>query len=149
VFNGKFWVFIAIGLCLIMSCATVPNAPLSQGTKNTLSLPSGEVVWDLNGEWDASVVNYGEQASSGSYPQLFKITQTGSSFKGSRMIDDPWNKSGTEGLRGELQKSGFKNVMIVSSQGPMYIHADGQISDDGNKMVVDVFMKVKVTYTRK
>ena len=58
-----------------------------QGSKKTITLPSGEVVCDLNGEWDAFVENYGPSASAGSYPQRLKITQTGSSFVAIRMIE--------------------------------------------------------------
>ncbi|MDK0748911.1 hypothetical protein P7A58_15455, partial [Clostridium perfringens] len=48
-----------------------------QGSKKTITLPSGEAVWDLNGEWDVRVENYGDWAAYGSYPQIWKITQTG------------------------------------------------------------------------
>ncbi len=39
-----------------------------QGSKKTITLPSGEVVWDLNGEWDVLIENYGDKAAYGSYP---------------------------------------------------------------------------------
>jgi len=38
-----------------------------QGSKKTITLPTGEVVWDLNGEWDTFVENYGAKASAGKY----------------------------------------------------------------------------------
>ena len=60
-----------------------------QGSKKTITLPSGEVVWDLNGEWDAFIEDYGPWIAFGSYPQIVKITQKGSSFVAIRMIDDP------------------------------------------------------------
>jgi hypothetical protein len=73
-----------------------------QGSKKTITLPNGEVVWDLNGEWDVLVENYGPWAMAGSYPQIAKITQMGSSFEAIRMIDDPHNRKGTKSLQGEL-----------------------------------------------
>ena len=89
-----------------------------QGSKKTITLPSGEVVWDLNGEWDAFVENYGPNAFAGSYPQIEKITQTGSSFVAIRMIDDPWNLKGSQSLQGELDKSGIKKVTILTAPWP-------------------------------
>lgn len=118
-----------------------------QGSKKTITLPSGEVVWDLNGEWDAFVENYGPSISSGSYPQINKITQTGSSLVAIRMIDDPWNQKGNQSLQGELDKSGIKKVTILARSGP--IEAKGQISDDGNKIIIDDGYKARLTLTRK
>jgi hypothetical protein len=119
-----------------------------QGSKKTITLPSGEVVWDLNGEWDAFVENYGPSISSGSYPQIWKITQEESSFVAVRMIDDPWNPKGSQAFKGELDKSGIKKVTVLPTRsGP--IEAKGQISDDGNKIIIDDSYKVRLTATRK
>jgi hypothetical protein len=60
----------------------------------TVPLPSGEVVWDSNGEWAVRVDNYGGWASYGNYPQIWNITQKGSSFVAVRMIDEIWNRKG-------------------------------------------------------
>ena len=134
-------------VCFI-SLMTLVSTLHGQGSKKTIRLPSGEVVWDLNGEWDVRVENYGVWATSGSYPQIWKITQTGSSFVAVRMIDDPWNRKGSEAARGELDKSGFKKLQIISSKsGPF--DAKGKINDDGNKMEIDSVERVKETATRK
>ena len=121
-----------------------------QGSKKTITLPSGEVVCDLNGEWGAFVELIGAISMGGgkSYPQIEKITQTGSSFVAIRMINDPFNQKGSQALQGELDKSGIKKVTIFASQGP--IEAEGQISHDGNKIVIgDKGGKLRVTLTRK
>ncbi len=118
----------------------------SQGSKKTITLPNGDVVWDLNGEWDVYVENYGPAAFAGSYPQIFKITQTGSSFVAIRMIDDPWNSKGSQSIQGELDKSGMYKVMTGASSGP--IETKGQISDDGNKILIDDG-RHRLTLTRK
>src|SRR4030042_1114533 len=89
-----------------------------QGAKKTRTLPSGEVVWDLNGEWDTFVENYGPFTSGSNYPQFNKITQTGSSFVAIRMIDDPWNKKGSQSLQGEVDKNGIMKVTIFTAIGP-------------------------------
>ena len=120
-----------------------------QGSKKTITLPSGEVVCDLNGEWDTFVENYGPLAFAGSYPQIEKITQTGSSFVAIRMIDDPYNFKGSQSLQGELDKSGIKKVTITGASGNFVSEAKGQISDDGNKIVIDDGMCLRRTLTRK
>jgi len=120
----------------------------AQGSKKTITLPNGEVVWDLNGEWDAFVENYGPSISSGSYPQIEKITQTGSSFIAIRMIDDPWNPKGSQAFQGELDKSGIKKITVLPTRSPP-IEAKGQISDHGNKIIIDDGYKVRLTLTRK
>ena len=119
-----------------------------QGSKKTITLPNGEVVWDLNGEWDVLI----ESAYGGTTRDVFKITQQGSSFMAIRMMGNPYMPPGAEGARGELDKNGFKKVQIMSGMGPL--DSKGQISDDGNKMVIDTKnrpddVKVKQTYTRK
>jgi len=119
-----------------------------QGSKKTTTLPSGEVVCDLNGEWDAFVENYGVSTGAPSYPQIMKITQTGSSFVAIRMIDDPWNKKGSQSLQGELDKSGIKKVTVLFAlRNPA--EAKAQISDDGNKIIIDDGERTRLTLTRK
>jgi hypothetical protein len=118
-----------------------------QSSKKTITLPSGEVVCDLNGEWDVFIECYGPWKEFGSYPQIVKITQKGSSFVGIRMRDDPWNAKGAESIIGELDKSGFKKVQIMSAAGPL--DSKGKISQDGNKIVIDDGEKARQTYTRK
>lgn len=120
-----------------------------QGSKKTITLPSGEVVWDLNGEWRAFVEIIASISMGGgkSYAQIWKITQTGSSFVAIRMINDPYNQKGSQSLQGELDKSGIKKVTIFASQGP--IEAEGQISHDGNKIVIDDGRMFRLTLTRK
>ena len=118
-----------------------------QGSQKTITLPNGDVVWDLNGEWDAFIENYGTLALAGSYPQIEKITQSGSSFVAVRMIDDPYNPKGSQSLQGELDKSGSMKVTIQGASGSQ--EAKGQISDDGNKIIIDNGSWFKWTLTRK
>ena len=118
-----------------------------QGSKKTITLPSGEVIWDLNGEWDVFFEHYGSHPFPGTYPQIFRITQTGSSFVAIRMIDDPYNFKGSQSLQGELDKSGIKKVTILTTYAPL--DAKAQISNDGNKIVIDDGKEHRLTLTRK
>jgi len=121
-----------------------------QGSKKTITLPNGEVVWDLNGEWDVFVENFGLKAYAGNYPQINKITQTGSSFVAIRMIDDPNNLKGSQSLQGEIDKSGIiKKVTITGNFGNYVAEAKGQISDDGNKIIIDDRLQIRYTLNRK
>ncbi len=140
----KIFVVIICFVGVIIFASTLHG----QGSKKTITLPSGEVICDLNGQWDVRVENYGVWIYHGSYPQIWKITQTGGSFVAVRMIDDPGNPKGSEATRGELDKSGFKKLQIISSvQGAF--DAKGKISEDGNKMEIDCANRAKVTVTRK
>lgn len=134
-------------LMCFMSIMLFASTSHGQGAKKTLTLPNGEVVLDLSGEWNVLMENYGPNSWAGSYPQLVKVKQTGSSFVGVRMMDDPYNKKGAEQVRGELDKNGFKKVQMVSVQGE--IDANGTISEDGNKLVIDNGVRARATYTRK
>lgn len=139
---------IFLVLMCFMSVMFFASTSHGQSAKKTHTLPNGEVVLDVSGEWDVLVENYGPWSFAGSYPQLVKMTQTGSSFVGIRMKDDPWNPKGTEAIRGELDKNGLKKVQMVSTKsGP--IDAKGKISEDGKKMVIDNGERAKATYTRK
>ena len=42
----------------------------------TVKLPNGQEVFDISGEWDVLVENYGEFEQFGTYPQLAQITIT-------------------------------------------------------------------------
>ncbi len=119
------------------------------GTLKTIKLSSGEEVYDLNGDWDAFVENYGEQARFGIYSQVFRITQTGNTFEAIRLKNNPPPSPGRAGspcLRGELGTNGFQAVGMISGGGELR-PSKGQISEDGKRIVIDSGMN-KVTLTR-
>ena len=120
------------------------------GTMKTIKLSSGEEVYDLSGDWDTFVENYGEQARFGTYPQVFRITQTGNTFNAIRLKDNPPpspGRAGSPSLRGELERNGFKEVWLIHSGGDSW-PSKGQISEDGKKIVVDDGGTARVTLTR-
>ena len=119
------------------------------GTMKTIKLASGEEVYDLSGDWDAFVENYGAQARFGIYPQVFRITQTGNTFEAIRLKNNPPPSPGRAGspcLRGELETNGFKAVSMISGGGEPR-PSKGQISEDGKRIVIDSGMN-RVTLTR-
>ncbi len=124
----------------------------SQGSKKTITLPSGEVVCDLNGEWDALYENLGVSSMVGNLKDMLKITQQGGSFVGVKMIGTAWVPKDAVSIKGELDKNGIKNVRVVLSTASPYDEVSeckAQISEDGNKIIIDGGERIRVTLTRK
>lgn len=126
---------IAIGLLCIAAILAWTAVAGAQATSaaSKVQLPSGETVWDLSGDWDAFVENYGSAARFGIYPTAWKITQTGSAVNAIRAKANPATSPGAAGspsLLGELNKDGFTRVAIVSGAG-IIMPCKGQISEDG------------------
>ena len=135
-------------LIFLAAIATFTAMAYSQTAKKTITLPNGEVVWDLNGEWDVFVENYGIWSSFGRGMDLAEVTQQGSSFEGIRMMGTGSVQRGKVSIRGELEKNGFKKIQIYYINGN-FSDGKGQISEDGNRMIIDDGEKFRVTYTRK
>jgi hypothetical protein len=116
-----------------------------QGSKKTITLPSGEVVCDLNGEWDAQY----KSQYAGNFTDMLKITQQGGSFVGVKTIGSGTVPKDAVSIKGELEKNGIKRIWIMLFQGDSGMECKGQISEDGNKIIIDGGETVKVTLTRK
>lgn len=143
----KFGILLAVLVAVVSFLCMVQAQTVEKKWKKTVTLPSGEVILDISGEWDAVLENYGEWKGFGTSEDVFKITQEGSSFVAIRTKGNAYMSPGSAGTRGELDKSGFKKVLIISGAGP--IDAQGQISEDGNKIVIDNGVMVRQTLTRK
>jgi hypothetical protein len=120
-----------------------------QGSKKTITLPSGEVVWDLNGEWDALYEHFGTYSWVGNLTDMLKITQQGGSFVGVKMIGTPYVPKDAVSIKGELDKNGIKTVRVMFSSRANGTECKGQISEDGNKIIIESSESVRVTLTRK
>jgi hypothetical protein len=118
-----------------------------QGWKKTIILPSGEVVCDLNGEWDFLWMGRGEFKAMGHIPDVLEMTQQGNSFQGVRMIGNPVLPKGSLALTGELDHNGFKKLFYIGGggSGP----ARGKISKDGNTIEIKVGNSFDVDLTRR
>ncbi len=123
--------------------------PLKAGMPNTVTLSNGDVVYDLNGEWDAIFDN----KKLGTNKDVIKITQEGNKFVGIKLIGNQWVKKGSETIKGELGGDGFKSLYGYSlAHG--WQPSSAIISDGGNKIVEEQEIKaygytVVVTLTRK
>jgi hypothetical protein len=114
----------------------------------TIKLPNGQEVVDIRGEWDDYIENYGPWSVYGNYTNVLEITFKGNKFYGFRMKDCKYHTRGSIAIRGELDKDGIKKVQIITGLlGP--IDAKGQISEDGNKIIIDDGEHSRVTLIRK
>lgn len=143
---------IAIGILCIAAILAFTSVACAQATPTTpkVQLPSGETVWDLSGDWDAFVENYGPRERYGIYPNVWRLTQTGSTVSGIRVKDNPppsIASAGSPSLRGELDQTGFSKVWTVDPGGTPWA-GKGQISEDGTKLVIDNEKHARVTLTR-
>jgi len=128
-----------------------------------IRLPSGEEVFDLEGEWDALIEIYGQAAAYGAYSNVVKITITGNfcpingqitspiTIIGIRLKDNPPQMpapAGSEVIRGELESNEFQKLEMISDNGKAF-PCKGQISENGNKITIDTPNHGRMTLTRK
>ena len=136
-------------MCLI-SLVNFVSTLNGQGPQKTITLPNGEVVCDLNGEWDALYENLGAYLPLGNISDILKITQQGGSFVGVKMIGGNVVQKGDVSIKGELNKNGIKKVQVMPyTRFDKTLVYKSQISEDGNKIIIDGDQSVRVTLTRK
>jgi hypothetical protein len=127
-------------LCLVVMVSFLFIAQAQteeQGWKKTITLPSGEVVCDLNGEWDLLWSGRGGELGGQRVRNVLKITQQGDSFEGIRMLDIQYAlPKGSKAIEGELDKDGIKRLIFYATGGNV-IQYKGKISKDGNKIEFD------------
>ena len=127
---------------------TFMSIAYSQTGKNTVRLPNGELVCDLNGEWNTLYEPYGPMQHFGNMKSMIKITQQGNMFVGKSMIDTGFTPAGTEKIRGELDRDGIKKLQLTR---PDKDWSDGKVemSRDCNKIIIDDSDGLKMTLERK
>ena len=127
--------------------AHAQTAEEEKARAKTMTLPSGEVIYDLNGEWASCAEHYGSWEGHGTYPDIVEIKQEGTSFVGIRLIGNPFRLKGSLSIRGELDETGFKKVQILTGMGPL--DSKGEILFYGNKIILDDGEKLSVTLIRR
>ena len=142
-------VILIIGLVLV-ACGeqTEPLMPLDKGAPNTVTLSTGDVVYDISGEWDA-IIGYG--AYGGDQKDIVKINQDGNKFTGFVTIGHTGFKIGEELLTGELEKNGFKSIQRMSLSSGR-ISSSGKIDESCKTIIVksgDRGHSFSMTLTRK
>jgi hypothetical protein len=117
---------------------------------NNVRLSNGEVVYDLSGEWDT--IADARKAVGKIYKDIWKITQKGNEFVGIRLIGNECNPKGSEAIRGELEKDGFKSLQVSTAYG--WVSSKAKIGEKGNKIVIMTILPegnipMEITSTRK
>lgn len=131
---------------LVVTLLGVFAALTTAQTVNYVTLPNGEKVVDISGQWNTLIENYGPWAEYGSYPGVIKIVMNGSTFVGIRMKPTKYHAAGKLAFRGEIDKDGIKNFQIMTASGQ--IDSKAQILEDGNKIINDDGEKARGTLTR-
>ena len=126
------------------------HGPVALGPvqRNTVTLSNGEVIYDLNGEWDAHF----DDDWLGTGKDIFKITQKGNKFEGILLIGSEYVPKGVVAMKGELERNGFKSLNRFTGMG--WGPATGEISEKCNKIVIKRPLKTLgytqvLTLTRK
>jgi hypothetical protein len=117
----------------------------------TVKLPNGQEVFDISGEWDVLMENYGSFALFGTYSNVAQITikKSDGSFHAVRMKDNPPTSPKPAGsliMIGDLDKNGITKLDVLATE---KIPSTWKISENGNKIDVDAPNKVRLTFTRK
>jgi len=143
------WIICFIALLaytgLVFAQTATPSA------MKTVKLPTGQEVFDISGEWDVLIENYGEKAYFGTYPNVAQITirESDGSFHAVRMKANPPQSPRPAGsliMVGELDKNGITKLDVVA---PEKTPSTWKISENGNKINVDAPNKARLTFTRK
>jgi hypothetical protein len=137
--------FVFAALIAFISVAIAQTA--EKGWEKTVTLPSGEVILDMSGEWAVSLEHYGPWAQYGVFPDIMEIKQEGTSFVGVTLLGSPRSPKGSEKLRGELDKNGFKKVQTITGAGPLDLN--GEILSHGNRIILDDGKKIRLTLIRR
>ena len=129
-----------------------PLKALQKGAPNTVALSNGEVVYKLDGEWNC-VFQLGLHEEE---PEdIIKISQDGNTFVGIYKDGHRYMAAGTEAIKGELEKNGFKSVYLnakTAMESVKWRNATGKISENCNKIIANANVdgeKLKLTLTRK
>ena len=142
-------VFLALTYALVAGTISAQG-----GWEKTITLPSGEKVLDMRGEWDA-LIELAEQlqwTGRKSEQNILLITQEGNTFSAVQQIEMKITPKGTEKFKGVLDKDGFKEVYIYRHKAKsefIWAPCKGEISENGNKIVFVDEDRVKWTLTRR
>jgi hypothetical protein len=145
-------IIILAVLTFIVSFLHVANAQKGEkGWLKTVTLPSADVILDMSGEWDVMYEPSGYLSRIGTYGDTLTITQEGAKFTAVKQFGSRFVPKGAECIKGELDKSGFKEVYLRTGASPkdtVWEPCKWEISENGNKVVLD-YESGKATLTRK
>jgi hypothetical protein len=142
----KTLIILTIFLLWIAFASIAIGQTSDKGWEKTVTLPNGEVILDMSGEWDVLYENYGP-SSREDHSEIAEVKQEGSSFVAVALTDTDYITKGTEILKGELDKNGFKKVQTMTEVG--LFEFNSEILLKGNKIIFDEGQMLKLTFNRK
>jgi len=151
----KTSVTLVLAFTFLLAFASVAIAQTAEkGWEKTVTLPSGEEILDMSGEWDDHGEFYGPFSQFQPMSDILTITQEGATFTAVKQIGSKWVPKGAKTLKGELGKDGFKAVYYyigaLSMDGSFeWEECEWKISEDGNKVKIDCGERVRSTLTRR
>ena len=107
---------VILALIIVLFSTTVhaqTASLLKEGMPNTSILPNGEVIYDLNGDWD---VIY-DSGGWGIYQDVVKITQTKTQFVGIYLLKgDALVGKNQEKIRGQIRGNVIDEVFFYDPE---------------------------------
>jgi len=146
--------FVILMICFVsVACGEEiePLKALEKGMPNTVILSNGEVVYKMDGEWDA-VIDWPHSADL--IKDIIEIKQEGNKFVGVLLKGNEIKGTGAEIIKGELEKNGFISLRVNTPDG--WLPAKSKMDSDCNKIKTKTKTKTKsfgltlaLTLTRK
>ena len=142
---------VAFALLIVFSSFVIAQQ-VEKSWEKTVTLPSGEVILDMSGEWDLLYEKYGP--FRGVISDILTITQEGTTFTAVKQIGSFWVPKGAETIKGELDKGGFKAVYVFIGAYPrdgtfVWEPCKWGINENGNKVMLDCGDRIRATLTRR
>jgi uncharacterized protein YaiE (UPF0345 family) len=132
----KKWIL----MCLLLSCTLACNTATTGGAKvqalkagmpNTVALPDGKVVYNLNGEWETTL-----SSAAGTVNGIIKISQDGNRFVGVVAGGNlPFTTEKGEKVKGKVDGATLTDVNLYTWQG--WAMSSAEIKDSGNTIVIE------------
>ena len=141
-----------MALIAMVSFLYIAHAQMAEkGWEKTITLPSGEVILDISGEWDVVYEYYGMFSGFAPDSVILTITQEGNTFTAVKQIGSRLLGKGSESIKGILDKDGFKegHLCRVAGWGFVWVPCTWEISENGNKVVLDDGRVIQGTLTRR
>jgi hypothetical protein len=150
---NRLGIVLVLVLVVAVGCSTTQKKSHPLWEK-TVTLPNGEVVLDMSGEWDTKYIGYGVFDWLGTIPDILTITQKDNAFTAIKQIGSTYVPKGSETIKGEVDENGFKAVYsFIGSKAMDGTHdweeCKWEISEKGNKVDLDCGERLKTTLTRK
>ena len=106
-----------------------PLKALHKGMPNTVTLSNGEVVYNMEGKWDA-VIDYPH--STPNMEDIIRIKQESNKIVGVCLEGNEIQGTGAEIIKGELEKNGFNSLIVNTPYG--WLPAKSKIDSSCNKI---------------